>query len=63
MNVSPFYSVINYVQRNSPNTFKFNFPRSNIVWCKKRNVNVVLSSTVKYFSYPEQVIHEKVENK
>ena len=35
-----FYSVINYVQKNSTNTVKFDFPGSDIVWCKKPNVNV-----------------------
>ena len=39
--VFPFFSVINYVQSNSPNTVKFNFRRSDIVWCGKPNVNVV----------------------
>ena len=38
-NVSPFFSVINYVQKNSPSMVKFNFCRSDIWWCGKLNVN------------------------
>ena len=37
----PFFSIINYVKKNIPNTVKFNFPGSDIVWCKKPSVNVV----------------------
>ena len=37
----PFCSVTNYVQRDSPNTVKFNFPISDIAWFEKPNVNVV----------------------
>ena len=37
----PFFSVIKYVPRNSPNTVKFNCPGSDIVLCEKPNVNVV----------------------
>ena len=36
-----FFGVINYVQKNSSNTVKFNFPKSDIVWCEKVKVNVV----------------------
>ena len=39
--LTAFFSVINFVQRNSPNTVKFNFPRSDIVWFENLNVNVV----------------------
>ena len=37
----PFLLLISCVQKNSPYTGKFNFPRSDIVWCEKPNVNVV----------------------
>ena len=39
--VSPFFSVINSIQKNSPNTVKLNFPTPDIVWCGKSKVNVV----------------------
>ena len=39
--LTAFFSVINFVQRNSPNTVKSNFPRSDIVWFENPNVNVV----------------------
>ena len=40
-NVSPFFSVLNYIKKNSPDTVKYNFPGSDIVWCEKPKVNVV----------------------
>ena len=36
-----FCNVINYIQQNSANTVKFNFPWWDIVWFEKPNVNVV----------------------
>ena len=55
----PIFSVINYVQKNSLNTVKFNLPGSDIVWCENLML-MLLSSTVKYFSYPARVIQVKV---
>ena len=51
-------SVINYVQKNSLNTVKFNFPKpkSDVVWCEKLNANVVKQHSSEFFiirkSYP-----------
>ena len=36
-----FFSAINDVQNNSPNTVMSNFPGSDIVWCEKPNVDAV----------------------
>ena len=48
----PFFSAINYVQKNSSNTVKFSFPSG-----VKNQMLMLLSSTIKYFfvsrkSYP-----------
>ena len=36
---------------NSPNTVKFNFPRSDIVWCGKPNANTVKQQSLLFFVY------------
>ena len=47
---------------NSPDTVQLNFPRLDIVWCEKSNVNVVIS-TIKCFLYPEKVIQVQIRLK
>ena len=42
-------------------TNKFNFPRSDHVWCVKTNVNVIrVAKLGRYFSYPARVIQVQV---
>ena len=47
---------------NNPDTVQLNFPRLDIVWCEKSNVNVVIS-TIKCFLYPEKVIQVQIRLK